>query len=353
MTGSGAAAMSKANRGAARGAAQRGGGAGPRNAPRAGAGNVPRAGAGSVSRAGAGNVPRPGAGNAPDARAKKTAGAREKVVAQRAQARRSQARRRALIVGGSLVLVLAVAIAFIVVKLTASPPSAGASASDPAVARQVAGIPSATFDAVGAGTATGLKAISGQPELTSGGKPELLYIGGEYCPFCAAERWAIAAALSRFGTLSGVRFIHSSATDVYPNTPTLSFANARYTSRYLAFVPVEWYSGQPDASTPVGYAYLHQPTLQQSALFARYGGSFPFVDIGNRYLVPQAQYLPSALAGLSWAQVAAAMRDPSSAVGKDIDGAANMITAAICQLTHGQPAGVCSSAGVAAASGSI
>jgi hypothetical protein len=47
------------------------------------------------------------------------------------------------------------------------------------------------------------------------------------------------------------------------------------------------------------------------------------------------------------------MHDPSSAVGKDIDGAANMITAAICKLTHGQPSNVCTSAGVTAASRSI
>jgi hypothetical protein len=80
---------------------------------------------------------------------------------------------------------------------------------------------------------------------------------------------------------------------------------------------------------------------------------FPFVDVGNRYLVPQAQYLPSALAGLGWAQVATAMRDPSGPVGKDIDGAANTITAAICKLTHGQPISVCSSRGVTAAGHSI
>ena len=59
--------------------------------------------------------------------------------------------------------------------------------------------------------------------------------------------------------------------------------------------------------------------------------------------------LPADLANLSWAQVAAAMHDPSSKVGKDIDGAANMITAAICKLTHGQPRNVCTSAGVTAA----
>ena len=46
--------------------------------------------------------------------------------------------------------------------------------------------------------------ITGAP-LTSGGKPEMLYIGAEYCPYCAAERWAMIVALSRFGTFSGLR----------------------------------------------------------------------------------------------------------------------------------------------------
>jgi Domain of unknown function (DUF929) len=308
---------------------------------------------GSARAASQRHAPGGGAGKAQGARQNRTQSAREKVAAQRERSRRAATRRRALTVGGSLAAVLAIAIAFIVVRLTAPPAQAGAAAFDAAVAQAVATVPAATFDAVGPGTATGLKATSGQPELTMDGKPEVLYIGGQYCPYCAAERWAIAAALSRFGTLSGVQFIHSSPSDVYPSTPTLSFANARYTSKYLAFVPVEWYSEQPDSATPTGYAYLQQPTPQQAALFAKYGGSFPFVDIGNQYLVPQAQYLPSALAGLTWAQVASAMHDPSSAVAKDIDGAANMITAAICKVTHGQPAGVCSSAGVTAAAGSI
>ncbi|MHB1877431.1 MAG: hypothetical protein ACYCPF_21565, partial [Streptosporangiaceae bacterium] len=93
---------------------------------------------------------------------------------------------------------------------------------------------------------------------------------------------------------------------------------------------------------------------QQARLFARYsGGAIPFVDIGNRYIAPQAQYLPSTLAGMTWAQVAAAMRDPASPVGRNIDGAANMITAAICVMTHGRPGDVCRSAAVTAARGSI
>jgi hypothetical protein len=153
--------------------------------------------------------------------------------------------------------------------------------------------------------------------------------------------------------LSGLSLIRSSPADVYAGTATLSFEKAHYSSKYLAFVPVEWFGETADPGTPFGHAYLQQPTAQQQALFARYGGgSIPFVDIGNRYLLPQVQYVPSVLAGLNWTQVAAAMRDPASPVARAIDGAANVITAAICTLTHGQPGGVCRSAGVRAAAGS-
>jgi Domain of unknown function (DUF929) len=289
----------------------------------------------------------------------KAGSARQKIAASRAADRRAQVRGRVLLAGGSVAVVIALVATLIAVKLGQSPArTALAPAADPGttaqVQRQATGVPPATFNAVGAGTATGLEAVTGQPALTAGGKPEVLYMGGEFCPFCAAERWALAAAVSRFGTLSGLSLIHSSPTDAYPSTPTLSFAKARYNSKYLAFVPVEWFGQTADPGTPFGHAYLQQPTAQQRALFARYGGrSIPFVDIGNRYLLPQVQYIPSALAGLSWTQVAAAMHDPSSPVAKDIDGAANGIAAAICTLTHGQPGGVCQSAGVKAAAGSL
>jgi hypothetical protein len=286
-----------------------------------------------------------------------TRNARQKLTDRRAADRRAEVRKRLLLAGGSVAVVLALVATLIAVKLTQSPPHSapGADARTTAqVQQQVTSVPGTTFDAVGAGQATGFTTVTGQAPLTAGGKPELLYIGGEFCPYCAAERWALAAAVSRFGTLSGLSLIHSSPADVYPNTPTLSFAKASYSSKYLAFVPVEWFGEAADPSNPFGHAYLQQPTAQQQALFARYGGnSIPFVDIGNRYILPQVQYLPSALSGLSWAQVAAAMRDPSSAVARDIDGAANIITAAICSLTNGQPGGVCQSAGVKAAAGSI
>ena len=283
-------------------------------------------------------------GNAQRTRARS---ARERVAAQRAVARRAQRTRRLLLAGGGIALVVILVIVLVAVR--PGQPAAPAAAPGPAtgtaaaaVAAEVASVPAATFDSVSAGTASGLTATSGQPLLTSGGKPEVVYMGGEYCPFCAAERWALTAALSRFGTFTGLGLIHSSPADVYPSTPTLSFHGSRFTSKYVSFAPVEWFGQAADASTPFGHAYLEQPTAQQAALFSRYaGGSIPFVDIGNQYLIPQAQYLPSALQGMSWSQVAAAMRDPGSPVAKDIDGAANIITAAICTLTNNQPATAC------------
>ena len=206
-----------------------------------------------------------------------------------------------------------------------------------------------------------MSATSGQPALTSGGKPEVLYMGATYCPYCAAERWALVVALSRFGSFSNLSLIHSSSADVFPSTPTLSFYKSGYTSQYLNFTPVEMLG---DTKLSNGqYAPLQKPTATQTALMARYdappyvsassAGAFPFVNIGNQYLVIGSQYQPSDLAKLTWAQVAADIRDPSTTVAKDVDGTANAITAAICKITKNAPAAVCDSAGVKAAAGSL
>ena len=276
----------------------------------------------------------------------RTRNARERIAVQQAAVRRAETRRRMLIAAAAPSSGAGRADRADRGQDQPVPAAAVPTATDPAVARLVTTVPGTTFDRVGSGTATGLKATTGQPLLMKNGKPELLYMGGQYCPFCAAERWAIAAAVSRFGILSGLRFIHSSPTDYAPNTPTLSFDRAHYSSRYLSFVPVEWYGEKPDPSTPFGHVYFQHPTTEEQALFSKYSGeSLPFVDIGNQYLVPQAQYAPTALAGLTWAQVAAALHHPSSGVASDIDGAANQITAAICKLTQGQPGGVCTRRG--------
>ncbi len=64
--------------------------------------------------------------------------------------------------------------------------------------------------------------LSGQPPMTLNGKsPAMLYYGAEYCPYCAAERWAMTAALARFGTWSNLQITASSHTDVDAKTQHL------------------------------------------------------------------------------------------------------------------------------------
>jgi len=289
--------------------------------------------------------------------------ARERDAAQQAAAKRAEARRRMLLASGSVLGVIVIVLAMILIKNLSKPAAAGTSASSDqaaTVSSEITSVPTGTLNAVGKGNAGKLLATSGQPALTSGGKPEIVYMGAEYCPYCAAERWAMAVALSRFGTFSHLKFIHSSSTDVYPNTPTLSFYKSSYTSQYIDFSPVELYSGK---AVHNGYAALQKPTAAQAALMAKYdappyiqsadSGSFPFVDIGNQYLLIGAQYLPSSLANLSWAQVATDIWNPASPVAQEVDGAANSITAAICKITKNAPAAVCNSVAAKAGAGSL
>jgi len=284
--------------------------------------------------------------------------AREKIAAQRAAARRTEIRRRALITAGSVIVVIAIVVAFVVIKLSSNTPSSKGSGSGgvtgtalPAsVIKNITTVPASTLNAVGTGSVLSynpapISPISNTP-LKSGGKPEMLYIGAEFCPYCAAERWGMAIALSRFGTFSPLHGIHSSSTDTDPNTPTLTFYKSTYTSKYLVFTPVE--------NETVGHALLQTPTSAQQALWNKYNpNSYPFVDIGNKYVIKAPSYDPQALAGLTWAQVAADLHNPSSAPAQGADGTANLITAAICKVTGGKPGSVCTSAGVVKASGSL
>jgi len=179
------------------------------------------------------------------------------------------------------------------------------------------------------------------------GKPMITYIGAEYCPYCAAERWALAVALSRFGTFSNLSGTHSSSTDIYPDTQTLSFYGSTYSSPYVSFDPVE---EQANVQVNGAYPTLQTPTAQQNTLLSRYdsSGNIPFLDIGNRYVIAGASYSPQVLQGLSRAQIASLLNDPSSSVAQAIDGTANDITAAICIVTGNTPNSVASSPTIAA-----
>ncbi len=295
---------------------------------------------------------------------------RARIAAQRAAARRSQTRNRLLIAGGAVVAVVGIVLGLVLSSGNSTTGGGGGSGSGGSSSSSGGGtaaptgqalaslvttttsVPAATLDKTGAGTTTSPpKSISGAP-LTSGGKPEVLYIGAEYCPYCAAERWAMVVALSRFGTLSGLALTHSAAKDgggraePFPNTATWTFAHASYASQYLTFTPVETYTNVPDTATGF-YTPLQTMTAEQRALLTKYdsanGGAIPFIDFGNKFLTVGVSYDPGVLTGLTWNQIAADLHNPGSPVAAAVLGTANYMTAAICKLTNDQPASACTS----------
>ncbi|WP_433608987.1 DUF929 family protein [Dactylosporangium sp. CA-139114] len=284
-----------------------------------------------------------------------------RMIQERATARRGRMR----IAYSAIGAVLLVFVVMGLVKLGtagggAQAPSAlptGASAE--AVISGVTSVPAATLDTVAAGEKPALPtALTGQPALTDGGKPLVLYVGAEYCPFCAAQRWPVVIALSRFGTFSGLTLTTSAADDAYPNTPTLSFHGAKYTSQYLAFQGVETTTNKRVGGQ---YAPLDQLTPAQQQVLAKYNappyvpqdsaGAIPFMDFANKAIQAGASYSPQLLANHTHQQVLDAIKDPNSQLGRAIDGSANAMTALLCKITGNQPADVCSSAAVRAYQG--
>lgn len=252
----------------------------------------------------------------------------------------------AAVLGGVAVLIAA----FLVIRwyTTPAPPPAPSVDATQQIVAEITSLPASEFDAVGTGTADNrIKPISG-PDLTGpSGKPEVFYLGAEYCPYCAAERWPIIIALSRFGTFSGLRTTTSSSTDIYPNTPTFTFHGASYASQYIDFVAVETLDRSQNR--------IENPTAAQEQLVTKYdtSNSIPFVDFGNRYAFAGAMYLPSALSGDSWQGIAGNLQQPDTAQARAIIGSANLITAAVCRLTGNQPQSVCASPSISAIEGKL
>lgn len=266
--------------------------------------------------------------------------AAQQAVARASATRASARRRRRLAVYLPVTLVLVIVLVMVLINAANSNDKAANTASNAdAVAAKIAAVPPAVFDTVGVGTSSSPPtALTGAP-LTENGLPRTLYVGAEWCPFCAAERWPLTTALSRFGTFTGLGQTASSPNDVHPNTPTLTYANATYTSKYLVFSPKELEDGNRNV--------IDTLSASDAELFTTLGGnSFPFIDLGGKYSQTAAQFNPDVLAGQTQDQIATALSDPNSSDSKAIVGAANVLTAAICKTTGGQPANVCTSTGV-------
>ena len=270
--------------------------------------------------------------------------ARERLAAERAARKRAEARRRLLAPIAAVTAVVAIVVALVAVKLTATPAHLVASEApaSAAVVRQVSTVPAGVLASVDPGQAvTSLEPVkTSGPPLTIGGKPAIVFVSEESCPFCAAERWSVAVALSHFGTLTHLGTTSSSATDVYPNTATLSFRAVRYQSTELTLRTTELADngGRPlQPQTALDTRLIDTYDVPPYVNSADQSGAVPFLDIANKYVLAGTQYNPQVLAGLSAVQIASQLTNPASQVAQAIDGSAQVIITAIDQVLHGQP----------------
>jgi Domain of unknown function (DUF929) len=249
-------------------------------------------------------------------------------------------------------VVVVIGVAAVAAARSGSHSTAGDQLAPASLVAKTTSVPTSVFDAVGTGTARPAPTPINAPPLTKDNKPEILYMGAEYCPYCATERWPMVIALSRFGTFSNLKTTHSSGNDVFPNTETFSFHDASYRSRWISFTGVEMQSNQQQGD---GYATLDTPTAQQQEILDTYdrspyvgtttasSGGIPFIDFAGKFVSGGVTYDPSVLQGKSASAIAAALSDPTSNVAQGAVGAANTFTAAICSITKNQPATVCTS----------
>lgn len=266
----------------------------------------------------------------------------------RARIKRRQRNRRILIVAIFVLLIAAFAIGAYFLSLPSKLDAFDnkpVSSSDISALNFVANQPYGT--GVSSSTQTTLdgeiKNITGQ-SLISGGKPIILYIGEEGCPYCAEMRWALNLALMRFGNFTSLSYM-TSAYDL-TDFPTFTYVGSTYTSKYIVFQPYEILDR--------GTTTLQTPPGNYTSIFNQYSVSqgVPFVDFGGPYYVPSALipssanpigYLSSLFGSSTWGQVISNI-GTSDPLGALIKAGANVITATICKsivADGGTPPSLC------------
>ena len=262
------------------------------------------------------------------------------------------------IVLGLVVIVIAVVV---VVKVTQTTPgviTADYQPASPALTGPLTSVPAAIYDQVGITSAIAVTPPTvqhGAPLYTTtstqGKLPTVLYVGAGYCPFCASQRWSTIMALSRFGTFHHLGITASTAdTATFGNIQTFTFYKSSFTSQYINFQGVEEYGANLNAAQTAW-----QPLMKLGSAAAKVmstydsNRTYPFISFGNQAVANGSSVSPSVFAGLTRAEIVNALSAPSNPVTQALVASANYQTAIICQLTHGQPGNVCSSAGVTTA----
>lgn len=175
--------------------------------------------------------------------------------------------------------------------------------------------------------------VTDEPLKRSTGNSLVFFMGAGFCPFCAAERWAIVEALRNFGTWEGLVEDKSAGHDEkYLNVPTLSFAKARYSSEFVEFL------GRETADR--NFEPLQELDAKDFEILDTFNPDqiIPFLLIDGQFMQVGAGYSPKLLESMDHSAVRSELQNPNSEVGKAITGEIDNITALICKSIGGKSA---------------
>jgi len=189
--------------------------------------------------------------------------------------------------------------------------------------------------------------ITNEPLKRQSGKSIVFFMGAGFCPFCAAERWAIVNALSNFGKWEAlVETASADHDEKYLNIPTVSFTHAKYVSDYVEFVGRETADRNFEPLQELGEKdYEILDTFNPDQII-------PFLLIDGQFMQAGAGYSPQILEGMDHAKVRAELTNPASPVGKAMKTEIDNITALVCKSIAGK-GDVCNSDNIKNLAGKI
>jgi hypothetical protein len=157
------------------------------------------------------------------------------------------------------------------------------------------------------------------------GKLLVFFMGAEYDPFSAAERWAVVRALQKFGQWNGLKQTMSAARDEpFLNLPTYDFTEATYTSAHIEFVARELKDRE---FKPL------QKLLKTEEKFVRKFNpekEIPYLLVGGRFMQIGAGFTPKIFIGHTFRQTETELKKIESDIRKTIDAEGNIIAALLC-----------------------
>jgi hypothetical protein len=167
--------------------------------------------------------------------------------------------------------------------------------------------------------------VTNEPLKRSSGKSLVYFMGAEFCPFCAAERWAIVEALKKFGTWKYLKEGISSSNEKYPRISTWSFAKTKFISRYIEFIGKE--------TADRNFKPLQELNADDYEILDRYNPDhlIPFLLIDGQYMQVGCGFNPKLLQTLDHKNIKVELENSHSDVGKVIKLEIDYIVTLICK----------------------